>query len=171
MAIPFAGFAIYIATGDALLVRARAALERGEVDSASRLEERARSWHMTADEFFALRFEALANRQRDLRARVGLWQLAMASANRAAETAEDRQNALILRASLQAAVNDSVGVERTLRDAIEFAPKFYKSHWLLAQVLELEGRREEARAEAQAAMDLGGEKHPEVVQTYQRLAR
>jgi hypothetical protein len=48
---------------------------------------------------------------------------------------------------------------------------YFKSHWLLAQVLELEGRTAEARSEAQAAFDRDGGKHVEVTALWERLSR
>jgi Tfp pilus assembly protein PilF len=102
-------------------------------------------------------------------ARFRVWQYAMAAASHAPETADDRQNALLNLAALESANNDAVGVERTLREAIEAAPMYFKSHWLLAQVLELEGRIAEARTEAQAAFDRDGGKHAEVAATSERL--
>ena len=93
----------------------------------------------------------------------------MIAASHAPGTAEDRQNALLNLAALEASANSAAAVETSLRLAILAAPMYYKSHWLLAQVLELEGRIPEARAEAQAAMDRGGGKHAEVVATFERL--
>jgi Tfp pilus assembly protein PilF len=93
----------------------------------------------------------------------------MASATQATETADDRQNALVNLAAMQATVNDAAGVERSLREAIAAAPMYYKPHWLLAEVLAVEGRTGEARGEAQAAVDRDGGKHREVADTLDRL--
>ncbi len=171
LAIPFLGMAVYLATGDALLAAARNAFDRGDPDRAAQLEDRARGWNAAADVYFSRRFLALnGNRpQGDPVARFRVWQYAMAAASHAPETADDRQNALLNLAALESANNDAAGVERTLREAIQAAPMYFKSHWLLAQVLELEGRIPEARAEAQAAFDRDGGKHPEVAATWERL--
>jgi O-antigen ligase len=162
-AIPFVGMAIYLATGDALLAAARIALDKNDndFDKAWLFQERARAWNMTADVYFSRRYFAIPNE----RARA----FAMASALRATQTADDRQNALLNLAVLQSPSGDAAAVEQTLRAAIAAAPAWYKSHWLLAQVLALEGRRDEARAEAQTAIDLGGGRHTEVVQTLESL--
>jgi O-antigen ligase len=170
-AIPFLAMAVYLATGDALLAGARNALDRGDADRAAQLEDRARRWNASADVYFSRRFLALNGGRApgDAVTRFRVWQYAMAAASHASETADDRQNALLNLAALESANNDAAGVERTLREAIEAAPMYFKSHWLLAQVLELEGRTAEARAEAQAAVDRDGSKHAEVAATWERL--
>jgi O-antigen ligase len=168
-AIPFLGMAIYLATGDALLATARRALDRNDPDRAWQFQERARAWNMTSDVYFSRRYFQITGAQLDTTSRQRLWAYAMASATRAPQTADDRQNALISLAALQSPSGDAPTVERTLRAAVAAAPNWYKSHWLLAQVLALEGRTAEARDEAQAAVDRGGGRHPEVLATFDRL--
>jgi O-antigen ligase len=170
LAIPFLGMAAYLSIGDTLLAGARRALDRNDPDTAARIEDRARRWHMAADVYFSRRYATMAT-QRDPIARFRVWQYALVAARQAPETAEDRQNALINLAALQSTGDDAGAVERTLRQAIAAAPMYYKSHWLLAQVLELEGLGTEARAEAQAAFDRDGGKHPEVTALWERLNR
>ncbi len=167
LAIPFAAFAVYLVTGDALLATARRALDRNDPDRAAQFEDRARAWRMSADVYFSRRF--LTQSPTDPKVRFRAWQSALASAAHAVATADDRQNALINLAAIQASVNDAPGVERSLREAIASAPMYYKPHWLLAEVLALEGRTEEARSEAQAAADRDGGKHREVTNTLERL--
>jgi O-antigen ligase len=170
LAIPFLGMAAYLTIGDTLLAASRRALDKNEPDRAAQLEDRARRWHMAADVYFSRRYASLASQQ-DPIARFRVWQYALAAARQAPETAEDRQNALINLAALQSTADDAGAVERTLRQAIAAAPMYFKSHWLLAQVLELEGRTEEAQAEAQAAFDRDGGKHAEVTALSERLRR
>jgi O-antigen ligase len=167
-AIPFLGMAAYLTIGDTLLAAARRALDRNDAATAARIGDRARRWHMAADVYFSRRYAALASRE-DPIAGFRVWQYALAAARQAPETAEDRQNALINLAALQSTANDAGAVERTLRQAIAVAPMYFKSHWLLAQVLELEGRTAEAQAEAQAAFDRDGGKHAEVTALWERL--
>jgi O-antigen ligase len=169
LAVPLAAFAIHLATGDALLATARRAVDQHDPDRAAEFQNRARSWRMTADVYFSRRFLTQTPGDSNLRFRV--WQDAISSASHAPETADDRQNALINLAAMQSGNNDAAGVERSLREAIAAAPMYFKSHWLLAQVLELEGRTEEARIEAQAAVDRDGGKHTEVMTTWERLRR
>jgi O-antigen ligase len=168
-AIPFLGMAIYLATGDALLATARRALDGTDPDRAWQFQERARAWNMTSDVYFSRRYFQISGPQLNTSFGQRVWAYAMASATRAPQTADDRQNALISLAALQSPSGDAAAVERTLREAVAAAPYWYKSHWLLAQVLALEGRTGDARAEAQAAVDRGGGKHPEVQATFDRL--
>jgi O-antigen ligase len=158
LAIPFAGFALYLGSGDLLLGSARRALDHGRPGPATRLVGRARERNASADEYFSRRFLA-----------VKIWPDAIVAAATAPKTADDPQNALVNLAAFEATVNDAAGVEQTLRQAIAASPNWYKPHWLLAQVLELGGRMAEAKVEAQAAADRDGGKHPEVQQTLERV--
>jgi O-antigen ligase len=96
-------------------------------------------------------------------------QQATASAIRATETAEDRQNAWYNLATISALRNDQAGVENGLRRAIGYAPNWFKPHWTLSQFLELTGRHAEARREASIALDLDGGHDPEVAATSQKI--
>ncbi|HUJ50249.1 MAG TPA: O-antigen ligase family protein [Bryobacteraceae bacterium] len=90
---------------------------------------------------------------------------AMAAAVRASRNAEERQNAWLNLAFFYGVQNDSAHAEQSLRMAISSAPNWYKPHWLLAQVLRVNGRLQEARAEATLAAGLDGGKHTEVTRT------
>jgi len=112
----------------------------------------------------------------DLAARVTLpgsrflaWGQAVEAGKRAASSAEDRHNACFSLAALLAAQNDSAGAEQSLRNAIAAAPNWYKPHWTLARLLALKGRDEEALAEANAAVERGGSRHAEVLETLSQL--
>ena len=59
--------------------------------------------------------------------------------------------------------------EGSLRRAAAAKPTWFKPHWMLAQLLRLEGRVAEAAAEAAIAADLDGGKHPEVTRTAAEL--
>jgi hypothetical protein len=159
--LPFLAFAVYLTTGDLLLASARRALDGRDAARAAVRVDRARAWGATADVYFSRRLAGVGT--------FAAMQAGFGCAVRAPETADDPQNALLNLAALQAVANDAAGVEKTLRRAIDSAPAWYKPHWLLAQVLAREGRIEEARAEAQAAMDRDGGKHWEVTETWNRL--
>jgi len=140
MAIPLACFAVYLAAGDLLLAAARRAIEEENPERAAQYVSDARSWNASADIYFSQRFsKAKAD------------QSAMDCALRATETADDRPNALVNLAAFQAGRDDAEGVEKSLRGAIDAAPNWFKPHWLLAQVLDREGRSIEAESEAEAA--------------------
>jgi O-antigen ligase len=159
LAIPMVGFCLYLGTGDALLATARRALDRGDAAAAARAIDRARKWNASADIYFSRRFLV----------QPGGEQYALDAAQHAPATAEDRQNALVNLAAFYAAQNDPGGVELSLSQAIAAAPNWFKPHWLLAQVLELEGRKAEAEVQASAAVARDGGKHTEVTQVLERL--
>jgi Tfp pilus assembly protein PilF len=89
------------------------------------------------------------------------------AALRATRTAEDPFNAWYNTAALYASANDTVYAERSLRAAIAAHPNWFKPHWMLARVLLLEGHTEEARREAEQAVELDAGKHKEVAETVQ----
>jgi O-antigen ligase len=161
LGIPFLGFAIYLMTGDVMLASARRAIDHGDPAKAMVRINDARQWGASADVYFSRRLSGVGN--------FAAWQGAMNCAAHAPETADDPQNALLNLAALQAVWGDAETVEQTLRRAIDAAPNWYKPHWLLAQVLEREGRMEEARTEARAAFEREGGKHTEVRQTLDRV--
>jgi tetratricopeptide (TPR) repeat protein len=153
-------FAVYLAAGDALLGSARRALDRGDVAAAVESVDRARKWNASADIYFSRR---LLN--------VKAFEPALETAQHATQTADDPQNAWVNLAAFYAVQNNAAAVELSLRQAIAAAPNWYKSHWLLAQVLDREGRLAEAKAEAQAAVERNGGKTPEVTQVWEQLKR
>ena len=84
---------------------------------------------------------------------------------RATRNAEEPQNAWFNLAVFYGQQNDHAHTEQALRAAISSAPNWFKPHWILAQVLGLEGRFGEAQQEAERAADLNGGKNPEVMRT------
>jgi hypothetical protein len=159
----FAGFAIYLVAGDAMLASAQRALAGGDVDRAGRLIDRARTLGAAADLAFSRSFAAIPG----LRS----WQYAFAAASHAPGTGDDPQNAWVNLAAFQAGTNDAAAVERSLRSAIAVAPNWFKPHWLLAQVLEQQGHAGEAVVEARIAVGLDGSAHPEVARTLAEILR
>ena len=96
--------------------------------------------------------------------------MAAAAGERATHTAEDPFNAWYSLSGVYASRNDAAGAERCLRAAIAAHPVWFKPHWVLAQVLRVESRLEEARREAAVgAAGLDGGKHPEVTRTLEEL--
>jgi hypothetical protein len=167
LAAPFAFFAIFLGTGDALLASARRALDRNDIATAERTVTRARAWHASADIYFSRRF--LAAHLPDPASHLQAWKAAMEAARSAPATADDPMNAFVNLASFYAGESDVVNVEKNLRASISTAPNWFKSHWLLAQILALEGQVPAAQAEARAAAERDGGKDAEVLQLVQRL--
>jgi Tfp pilus assembly protein PilF len=89
----------------------------------------------------------------------------------ATRTSEDRENAWYNLATLFAANNDAASVERSLRNAIAWAPNWFKPHWTLAQLLELGNRHNQALAEAAKALQLDAGHDPEVTETWKQLQK
>jgi O-antigen ligase len=88
---------------------------------------------------------------------------------RAVSSAEDRHNAWYNLAQLLAEQNDPSGAERALRNAIAWAPNWFKPHWALARLLNLTGRGGEAIDEARIAFECDGGHDPEVGETWKQL--
>jgi hypothetical protein len=96
-------------------------------------------------------------------------QYAFSIARRATETSEERQNSWYNLAEFFAARNDAPAVEACLRRSVDASPTWFKSHWALAQVLLLSGRRMEALAEAERASHLDGGKDAEIAKFLHRV--
>ncbi|HYZ85985.1 MAG TPA: hypothetical protein VE621_16360, partial [Bryobacteraceae bacterium] len=94
------------------------------------------------------------------------WREALTAGVRAVSESEQRANAWYSLAMLFAAHGDQKSVERCLRNTIAWAPNWFKPHWTLAQLLEMDHRYEEAAREATAAVDRNGWKNPEVIATW-----
>ena len=110
----------------------------------------------------------LANRFRissDVRIKLQTWTPAFRAAVRAVTTSEERQNAFYNLAIFFATQNDSANVERSLRNAIVWAPNWFKPHWTLAKLYSTQKRLQEAEREAQLAVELNGGKDEEVTRT------
>ncbi len=96
-------------------------------------------------------------------------QQALEAAIRAVGSASDRQNAWYNLAALLAQQNDAAGTEHALRNAIAWAPNWFKPHWALARLLVISGRGPEALVEARIAVERDGGHDPEVTQTWEQL--
>jgi hypothetical protein len=66
---------------------------------------------------------------------------------RACVTSEDRQNAFYNVALFYSATNQLDYMESALRNAMRYAPNWYKPHWLLAQLLSHTGHYSSDRAD------------------------
>jgi O-antigen ligase len=151
LSLALAVFAIRLLLADRMLFLVR---EASKPIEAAQSYRRARLWGLDADLWYSRRMAAL-----------GAWQPAMEAGLRATRTSDEPSNAWYSLAVLHARENDFEATERCLREAVESSPNWFKPHWMLAQVLETKGRREEARAQAALAASLDGGKNPEVAQT------
>jgi hypothetical protein len=94
---------------------------------------------------------------------------AIQAAVRATEISDDRHNAYYNLALLLAERGDLVGAEDALHAAIKCAPRWFKPHWLLSEILRLLGQLGSAKLEAQIATELNGGKNPEVADELRRI--
>jgi O-antigen ligase len=167
-------YAIRLAAADGALAAVRRAFEAGDAEQAARAYQIALAWQPQgagADLYYSRGMADLAARSANPEVRLRAWREALEAGLRAAREAEDRPNARYSLAALRAAQNDSAGAEQSLRDAIAVAPNWYKPHWTLARLLALTHRDDEALAEAYAAVERGGGRHAEVLDTWNRLER
>jgi tetratricopeptide (TPR) repeat protein len=170
----FAAFAVRLLVADRALAAANQRIESGDASAAAKEYLVVLRWEPPgagADLNYSRAMAQLAARTPVLSARVQAAQQAVEAAIRGTQTAEDRQNAWYNLAQLLAGQNNPAGVERSLRNAIAWAPNWFKPHWVLAQLLEATGRHEQALAEAEVAFDLDHARDPEVSETWRKLQR
>jgi len=170
----FAAFAVRLLVADRALAVANGRIESGDASAAAREYLVVLRWEPSgagADLNYSRAMAQLAARAPVLSTRVQAAQQALEAAIRATQTAEDHQNAWYNLARLLAGQNNPVGVERALRNAIAWAPNWFKPHWVLAQLLESTGLHQQALAEAEIAFDLDHARDPEVSETWRKLQR
>ncbi len=168
----FLGFASMLLYADASLVRVARLIQAGETARAAALYqqvERASPAGMRTDLWFSRAIVGAAGYDASNRAEA--LRQGLEAAQRAAETAEDRENAWLTLAVLYGRQNDAKHAAESLRSAIAFAPNWYKPHWLLAQVLWVEGNKQEACTEAALAADRDGHRDPAVARTADEFCR
>jgi O-antigen ligase len=171
-ALFFAYFAARLLAADAALATVHRRIELEDALGAARAYQTELRWHLPgagSDLNYSRAMQQLASHSRDFATQLQARQQAMEAGIRATSTAEDRQNAWFNLATLFATANDVTGTERSLRNAIAWAPNWFKPHWSLAQLLEMTNRHAEALLEAQAAVERDGGHDPEVTETLRRL--
>jgi tetratricopeptide (TPR) repeat protein len=165
-------YATRLMVSDAALATVRRALESGQIEQAAEAYQTVLAWQPKgtgADLYYSRGMADLAARATLPSSHFLAWSQAVEAGKRAASSAEDRPNACYSLAALLAVQNDSAGAEQSLRNAIAAAPNWYKPHWTLARLLSLTGRNAEALAEASAAVERGGGRHAEVLDTLTQL--
>ena len=173
-AVFLAAAAYRMVAADVTLARVRRLLDSNDPGRAAVVWESAksrRSTGVTADLYFSRRWAAAASAAQDPVEKVRLAALAIEAARAATAVPEQRQNAWYNYAMLAAALENPNAVESSLRSAIAAGPRWFKPHWALARLLYAAGRTEEARKEAQLALDLDGRKDEEVVATTAEIVR
>jgi hypothetical protein len=166
LGLPLLYFAARMAIEDHALVRTQRDIAAGDL-AAARIHY-AQS-HNADDLWYSRSLAALAGEAASVPLRIQAMQQAIAAGERATRSAESPFNAWYSLSALRASQNDAAGAEQCLRSAIAAHPNWFKPHWILAQVLQAEGRHDEARREAAIAADLDGQKHPEVARTLHEI--
>ncbi len=169
-AIPaFAAMALLLALQDLEFARAGGALRRGDLAAAARDYQKARTlaWIMPGQDLWLSRQFAAA--AANTNGAPEALRLAMEASRRAERYSEEPFNAGYQTAALAIAGGDLPAGEAKLRAVVKMAPNWYKPRLLLAQTLLLEGRVEQAKAEAAAAVDLAGERRAETERAIQDL--
>lgn len=167
-----AAFAVHLVAADGYLQVAQRDIAAGDVPQAAQAYRAYLQWNVKgagADMDYSRAMAQLANITPVFATRLAARQQALEAGVRATSTADDRQNAWYNLAMLFAAENDTMPVERSLRNAIAWAPNWFKPHWTLAQLLDVTGRHQEALAEAAAAVERDGGHDPEVSETLRKL--
>jgi len=173
-ALLFLIFAIRLTVADQVFATAQRDIAPGNVNAAVEKYRTMLRWQPAgsgSDLAYSRAMSALADREPNFAMRLLARQQALEAGARATTTAEDRQNAWYNLAQLFAATENSANVEHALRNAIAWAPNWFKPHWALAQLLELTGHHDQALTEARAAVERDAGHNPEVTETLNKLTR
>jgi hypothetical protein len=172
LALFFAYFATRLLIADVFLATAYRRIQSEDARGAAQAYRGVLRWQVPgtgSDLHYSRATQQLASHSHDLATQSQARQQAMEAAIRASTTAEDRQNAWYNLAALFAMENNAAATERSLRNAIAWAPNWFKPHWSLAQLLEITNRHAEAVREAAAAVERDGGHDPEVAETLRKL--
>ncbi|HTC35875.1 MAG TPA: O-antigen ligase family protein [Bryobacteraceae bacterium] len=172
VALLLTGVAVQFVVADHAFAVVQQRIAAGDIAGASEAYRTVLRWQplgANSDLNYSRAMQQAAARAPILPKRAEAGQQALEAAIRAVGSAEDRQNAWYNLAALLAQENDAQGTERALRNAIAWAPNWFKPHWALARLLAISGYPAEALAEARMAVDRDGGHDPEVAQTLQQL--
>lgn len=168
----FVFFGLRLLMAESALAATRRDLDANLVgDAADRFAEY-QDWRWpgaSADLWYSRRLAQIAGSRAPRVVRAQAFQQAGVAAQRATRSTEAAFNAYYNLAAFYARQNDFVRTEQSLRTAISYAPNWFKTHWMLAQVLQAAGRLKEAETEAAIAASLDGGKHAEVTGTLQQI--
>ncbi len=172
MALLLVCTAVQLVVADGAFAIAQQRIVAGDIVGASRVYRTVLRWQppgASSDLNYSRAMEQAAARAPIFTKRAEAGQQALEAAIRAVGNAEDRHNAWYNLAVLLAQENDAQGTERALRNAIAWAPNWFKPHWALARLLAISGYGAEALAEVRIAVDRDGGHDQEVAQTLQQL--
>jgi hypothetical protein len=169
--------ALLLAAGIAYLRKDMAYAGIDAAVKAHRFAEMAQAYRNAADAWFPAQGEDLwASRQfatiapqLDPQTSAQAWAFAAEAAAAAERTSDEQADAAYQSALVAISTNHAEQAETKLRLAIEYAPTWYKSHLLLAQLLHFTGHDAESRNEAKAAINFAGSRGPGVAQALREL--
>lgn len=172
VALIFVAYSVPLLVADRALARTEQRIALGDIAGASGAYQSVLRWEpagTTSDLSYSRAMQQAAARTHIFTTRLLARQQALDAGVRAVRDAEDRQNAWYNLAMLLAEQNDAAGAERSLRNAIAWAPHWFKPHWALARLLALSGYGDEALDEARKALECDGGRDPEVAETLKQL--
>jgi len=164
--------AVQVLVADRGFAIAQKRIAMGDIAGASAAYRVALRWQLpgaTSDLNYSRAMQQASAKSPIFTMRLLARQQALEAAVRAAGSAEDRQNAWYNLAALLAQQNDPAGTEHALRNAIAWAPNWFKPHWALARLLAIAGHGAEAIEEARIAMERDGGRDREVADTWEHL--
>jgi O-antigen ligase len=165
--------AVRFSLADHALALAQQGLDREDAATAAAQYQRYQRYRLpggSADLWYSRATLNVALKSKDPLKSTGMMLESEAAALMATRTSEDPFDSWYNLAVISGLQNNGARAEQCLRAAIGASPNWFKPHWSLAQVLLVEGRREEAVREAALAADLDSGKHLEVTRTFHELA-
>jgi O-antigen ligase len=169
IAVIFIAYTAQLLVSDAALALAWRRIALGDIGGASSAYRIVLRWKpagTSSDLSYSRAMQQAAEGTPIFTARLQARQQALDAGVRAVSDAEDRQNAWYNLAMLLAEQNDGAGAERSLRNAIAWAPSWFKPHWALARLLAVSGHGDAAIAEARIALECDGGRDQEVRDTW-----
>lgn len=167
-------FAVRLWMAETALAAVRRDLDSNLVGDAAGRYSEYEQWRWpsrSADLWYSRRLAQIAASNATQLVRIEAYQQAGSAAEHATRTTEAAFNAYYNLAAFYARRNDFAHTEESLRAAIAYAPNWFKTHWMLAQVLQAAVRLPEAETEAATAVALDGGKHHEVTLTLENIRR
>ncbi len=160
--------AVRFTVSDWELARTKRDLEKRDLKSAAASYSMNKRWRLpggTADLWYSRAVLGVLSKSSSPAETFSAMTESAAAAREATQTAEDPFNAWYNLSIIYGLQNDGPGTERCLHAAIAAHPTWFKPHWMLAQVLRLEGRTDDAWREMSLALELDAGKDPEVARS------
>jgi hypothetical protein len=125
----------------------------------------------SADLWFSRHMNDLFARVQDPSLKAAAFKASAEASRRAAEDADPPSLAAYESATLAGAAGDPVSAERDLVEALRWSPKWYRAHWVLAEILAAEGRQAEAGSHARTALQYLDQKDERYAKISARLEK